>query len=343
MAARRYKRFRLEESVQTRKRKGQWNGLGQLVLGTAQLGQPYGATNRSGKPSEAAAVALVRAAVNAGVQQIDTARAYGDAERRIGLCGSDLAEMAIVTKLDPLAAIPADASEDRLRAAAEASLAASRAALGRERLNTVLLHRASHRTQWGGSVWRLLAREREGGSIEALGVSVQTPTELLEALQDPLVTHVQLPFNVLDRRWAAAGAIEALCNRPDVSVHVRSVFLQGLLAGGTEACWPAIEGVDPPAIIERLDRLASETGRDGRADLCIAHARSQHWIDGIVVGMETVEQLIANLALFRRNPLSDKARETVSAAVPPVPATLLDPAKWSIENRSKPPRATLCP
>ena len=56
----------------------------ELVLGSVQLGLAYGAANRTGKPSRGQACRLVSRAVDAGITKFDTARAYGDAEERLG-------------------------------------------------------------------------------------------------------------------------------------------------------------------------------------------------------------------------------------------------------------------
>lgn len=308
-----------------------------LVLGTAQLGLAYGAANRVGLPAEDDAVELIRTAVRSGIRTIDTARAYGDAERRLGLSLSEpsLPRAVVVTKLDPLAALPLDAGEDVVRAATLESLTASRSALRRARLDVVLLHRAAHRTQWRGVVWHTLARERDMDRIGALGVSAQSPGEVIEAIGDPLVTHVQLPFNILDHRWVESGVVGALTRRPDITVHVRSVFLQGLLSAGIHARWPTIDRVDPAAIIAQLDGLASRCGRADRLDLCLAFVRAQDWIDGVVIGVETADQLAANLALFKRDSLAREAQDMVTRALPRLPTVLLDPAKWSVSNSDK--------
>jgi aryl-alcohol dehydrogenase-like predicted oxidoreductase len=297
-----------------------------LVLGTAQLGAAYGAANAIGVVSEAGAVDLVQAATNAGIRDIDTARAYGDAERRVGLALQDRSGANVVTKLSPLADVPpGDAA--KAVAAAEASLAASRQALGRNTLQTFLLHRAAHRLEWNGAVWRLLVAERKRGGIEKLGVSVQTPAEALAALADPDVVHIQMPYNLLDRRWS--DVIAALRARPDLTVHVRSVLLQGLLTGLPHARWPKIPGADRDRVLSPLAALAQQLGRNSLTDLCIAFVRAQDWIDGIVIGIETLEQLERNLALFREPPLRPEECELVHSTIPALPDALLDPAQWS--------------
>jgi spore coat polysaccharide biosynthesis protein SpsF len=300
-----------------------------LALGTAQLGLPYGAANVSGMPDEAEAVAIVTSAVANGIRTIDTARAYGDAEHRIGLaCPTGTPDVEIVTKLDPLANVPDDAPAEVAVGAARASLAVSRQALRRDRLDVLLLHRAQHRTHWGGAIWDLLRAEREAGAIGRIGVSVQTPAEALAALDDVDVGQLQLPFNLLDRRWHAEGVVDRLRTRPDVVVHVRSVFLQGLLTGAPAARWPAIAGFDSSALVDRLKALASDLKRENLTDLALAFVRGQTWIDAIIIGLETREQLAANVALFQRTPLTAAECDAVHAALPPVPNTLVDPPLW---------------
>jgi aryl-alcohol dehydrogenase-like predicted oxidoreductase len=299
-----------------------------LVLGTVQLGLRYGVANRTGLPDEAEAIQILRTAIASGVDTIDTARAYGDAERRIGVALPAPSPVEIVTKLDPLEHIPTEASPDEAVAAARRSLAASRAALGRDRLDVLLLHRSGHRTAWQGAVWRFLKSERDETRIGRLGVSVQNPEEAHAALADPDVSQLQLPFNLLDRRWQDAGVIDSLTKRGDVTVHVRSVLLQGLLANAPHAEWPRLRGISFDRLKDWLRQTAGEFGREDTADLAIAFVREQKWIDGIVIGCETIDQLTHNLELFRRHALSEEALTAVAKSRPEVSTDLLDPASW---------------
>ena len=98
--------------------------------------------------------------------------------------------------------------------------------------------------------------------------------------------HIQLPFNALDWRWRDSGVFEALAKRPGVTVHARSALLQGLLANSSDARWP--EGIDPGRTHDAPSRLTCELDRDSPADLCLAYVRAQSWIDGVVVGMESL-------------------------------------------------------
>ena len=92
--------------------------------------------------------------------------------------------------------------------------------------------------------------------------------------------------------------------------------------------WPRVPGVDAPKIIDWLNRSTKEFGRQSVADLCLAYVRGQDWIDGVVIGMETEEQLETNLALSTRPPLTLADCAAIEASRPAVPEQLLDPAQW---------------
>ena len=300
-----------------------------LILGTAQLGAAYGATNRIGTLDDDAARALIRHARRLGYAEFDTARGYGDSERRLGLALAQDPEAHIVTKLSPLSALTPETPLRVVEADTRASLATSREALGRRVLPAVLLHRAHHLTAWDGVVWDVLLDERDDGGILTLGVSVQTPDELDAALRRPQVRHVQMPFNLLDWRWRTPRMQDLLASRDDVIVHVRSALLQGLLATDDATLWPAVPGLQAASFIKALDAVAETLGRDSAADLCFAYVRAQPFVHGVVVGAETETQLAENAALFARPALDPDEVVFVQNFFPQVPEALLNPALWT--------------
>ncbi|HEY2068173.1 MAG TPA: aldo/keto reductase [Rhizomicrobium sp.] len=300
----------------------------ELVLGSVQLGLAYGAANRTGKPSRGAALRLVRRAADSGITKFDTARAYGDSEERLGEALAARKAVRTITKLSPLTELSDDASRDDVRFAVDMSIAESLIALRRDRIDCLLLHRAAHMTAFGGAVWSRLLERLEDGTVLSLGVSVQSPDEALAALTRQDIHHIQLPFNVLDWRWRETGVLDDIAERPHITIHARSVFLQGILASADASVWPVVDGVNAQSVLAQLASLAEEYGRESVADLCLAFARGQGWIDGVVVGMETEAQLDDNLRLFIRAPLSAEDCAEIAARVPRVPEQLLNPALW---------------
>lgn len=305
-------------------------GQGPWVLGTVQLGQAYGAANTTGMPSQGEATALLADAAQAGVTHVDTARAYGLSEERIGeALRSGLAgRLHVVTKVRPLDDVAGDAKPARAAQAVRASVSASLEALGTDRVDALLLHRWADWGKGSGAVADTLAELRLAGVTTLVGTSLSGPDELVAALADERVGYVQFPFNLLDRRWLAPGVQAALAARPDVVVTVRSVFLQGLLVAGTAARWPANAGVDPAAVSSAVDGLVRVLGRNSAADLCVAYARGHAWVDSVVLGADTADQVRDQATLVARPPLTADEIATVRTTLPAGSPDLVDPARW---------------
>jgi aryl-alcohol dehydrogenase-like predicted oxidoreductase len=275
-----------------------------LVLGTAQLGGAYGIANRTGVPGPNAVAGILATARELGVTHLDTARAYGDSERRVGAVDHGL---SVITKVAPGGDV-------------RAGVDASRAALRATGPLTILLHRAAD----AGASWPELRKCQDTGDADRIGVSVQSPEELRRVLDLPGLGYVQLPCNILDRRWLDVD----LAARPELVVTVRSAYLQGLLVAGTAVTWPHLPDADRDAVVATLDKLAADFGREGRADLCLAYLFSLPWVTSLVVGAETEEQLRANAELIDREPLTAGQREQVLDALPEMPVELLAPSRW---------------
>ena len=294
----------------------------------AEPGLAYGAANGTGKPSRGAAFNLLQRAIDSGIAEFDTARAYGDREDRVeeALQGHKVARS--VTKLSPLAELSPNAMREEVRAAVDRSISESMIALKRGRLDCLLLDCAAHMTAFEGAVWERLVELLEDGTVLSLGVSVQSPAEAMAALDNPDVQHLQLPFNLLDWRWRQSAVIDRIRARPHLTIYARSVFLQGVLASCDPGIWPEIDGVDPADTIALIAAQVREFGRESAADLCLAFVRGQDWIDGVVVGMETEDQLETNLQLFVRPPLTALECEEVERRMPKLPEQLLNPGLW---------------
>ncbi len=299
-----------------------------FVLGTAQLGMNYGRVNRTGKPTKQSAVEMLRYAIANGVTALDTARAYGEAECLIGdaLSGSSRSRTHVITKVD-LSDVAEDASDSEVRKSVDVSVNASCRALRADKLDTLLLHDWAHYHMWSGAAWRRLRELQVEGKISRLGASVYYPHEALQALADPDIRHLQIPLNILDRRWRQIA--HAAAQRLDVIVHVRSVLLQGILAHPPDQ-WPIVAGFDNAECAQKLQALTKKFNRAHVPDLCLAYVRSLPWVSSVVVGCETLDQMQRNLQLFLRPELSSEEIDELEHGLPGAPEELLNPAKWEM-------------
>lgn len=303
-----------------------------IVFGAVQLGMQYGVANLTGKPDFNMSKKMLETAIDNGVSVIDTASAYGDSEWIIGKSlGHGLkGRVSIVTKLDPLDNLPSQAGHSVCEAFVDASVYGSLIKLGIERIDTLLLHRASHIAQFDGAIFDRLMFHLNAGHIDSVGVSVQSPEELIDALSYQDIEHIQMPFNILDWRWTdSIEQIKKVRASRRLIIHLRSVLLQGLLLQRDEKRWQGANCQDSDEIFHWLDDAVERFERGSVLDLCVAFANGLDWVDGIVVGMETYDQLIENLLIFSKDPLSAAQRDELIAKRPYVQESTLNPSLWT--------------
>lgn len=185
-----------------------------LALGTVQFGLDYGVSNRAGEVPDDELDTILTLARKLGVDTLDTAQAYGKAETRLG--SRHTADFQLVGKLAP----GIQATE------VATSVAGSLQRLARPRLDGLLLHRSQDANP---ALFEPLAELQRQGLVGKLGVSVYAPEELARWLaQGYPLELVQLPANLLDQRFLRSGWLDRL-QALGCEIHVRSLFLQGLL------------------------------------------------------------------------------------------------------------------
>lgn len=301
---------------------------GVFTLGTAQLGYDYGIANRCGCPDDKEVTNILQSALLAGVNHLDTARAYGAAEERIGqLEPRNVVErFRVITKLCPLTDIPEDAPDYAISHAVAASVFGSCRDLQRNHVDVIMFHRSEDMFRWQGSALAALFKHVESGVVGEIGVSVYSPEEACLCLVNRRITHLQIPFNLLDGRWFAPDFQKALVVRPDVKVHVRSVFLQGLLLNSPKIWPPWVNNVTE--IVEKLESLKKSLNRKSKADLCMAYVRAFPWITSMVIGVERASQLNEIIVLAHEPPLTIDEAANVRMTMSNVPDRLLNPSLW---------------
>jgi spore coat polysaccharide biosynthesis protein SpsF (cytidylyltransferase family)/aryl-alcohol dehydrogenase-like predicted oxidoreductase len=299
-----------------------------MTLGTAQLGMDYGITNTAGRPGDAEALAILGTALHGGITHLDTARSYGDAELRIGrmLQHWPANGLRIVSKLSPLTDLPDGTTSDEVRRAVDRSVESSCRDLDRLRIDVMMFHRCADMFRWGGAALERLCEHVRHGTIGQIGVSVYAPQDAVRTLDDGRITHLQIPFNLLDQRWFDPQFQRAAAARPDLAIHARSVFLQGLLLADP-ACWPPW-AESAPRLCAELQQLIGSLRRRNAADLCMAYVRAFPWVTSLVVGVESAAQLAELLRLAREPPLSAAQTAAVCETFARVPERLLNPSLW---------------
>jgi aryl-alcohol dehydrogenase-like predicted oxidoreductase len=193
-----------------------------LALGTVQFGLPYGIANKTGQVNCAEVSNILGRAKTAGIDTLDTAIAYGESEQCLGEVGVN--EWRVITKLPE---IPTGCGD--IVKWVEDHIEDSLNRLGLSSLTGLLLHRPGQLLESGKEeLWPTLLKLKGEGVIKKVGFSIYAPDELNKLWKTYKPDLVQLPFNIFDRRLVTSGWLEKMFESA-VEVHVRSVFLQGLL------------------------------------------------------------------------------------------------------------------
>jgi len=194
-------------------------------LGCWQLGADWG------RVDDADALAVLHAAVDAGVTMLDTADVYGDgrSERLIGrfLAERPDAGVLVATKCGRRANphVPAVYTPENLRAWTDRS----RANLGMDRLDLVQLHCPPTPVYSTGEVYDALDQLVADGNLTAYGVSVETCDEALTAIARPNVASVQIILNAF--RLKPLEQVLPAAQAAGVGIIARVPLASGLLSG----------------------------------------------------------------------------------------------------------------
>ena len=284
-----------------------------LALGTVQFGLPYGVFHQGDNIGGDEADAILDAAWEGGIDTLDTAISYGKCEQLLGEIGVE--RWQVVSKLPE---IPESCTD--VVSWVQDSVADSLGRLGVPRLRGLLLHHPQQLLgSQGNELYQALVAIREQGKAEKIGVSVYGPDELDAIWPSYQFDLVQAPFNILDRRLITSGWLARL-SQAGTEIHIRSVFLQGLLL---------IDAISRPekfnrwqALWDKWHRWLSDQGVTA-LQACLAFALAPAEIDRVVIGIDSLKQLREIL----------ECSENL-VAVPPKSlmiddVELINPSRWS--------------
>ena len=284
-----------------------------VAVGTVQFGLSYGIANKTGQVDLDEAARILDFGWASGVGTIDTAIGYGASEERLGETMAD--PWRVVTKLP---AVP-ESTKD-ISGWVNNSVFGALERLRIPKLYGLLLHRPQQLLgQQGATLFRALAELKDQGKVEKIGVSIYAPEELESLWPHFQFDMVQAPFNVIDRRLATCGWLSKL-HLAGTEVHVRSVFLQGLLF---------MDEASRPSRFSRWNALWNQwdcwLAEHSLTPLqaCMSFALSQRKIGRVVVGVDNLAQFQEILACTK-NP----------TVVPPITLisedqSLINPSLWN--------------
>ena len=293
-----------------------------LRVGVAGLG--CGGHSRLGKStgrSEAESVALVRLAIDSGINLIDTAANYGT-EEIVGqaLAGVKRDDVVIATKCGVKSSDGVNGPDDVVR-----SLHDSLRRLRVDHVDIFQLHGVAQ-ADYGRAVEQIvpaLQREQAAGRVRFLGITESASHDLdhavlMQAVDSGLFDTVMVAFNMLHRtasdalfaRTRAAGvgtlimhAVRSIFARPaDLSAALRDEAAAGRLD-------PAIANAESAMGF----LVHPDGGAENMTDAAYRFARHEPGADVVLFGTGSPDHLRANIASLLRPALPDADRARLLA------------------------------
>lgn len=294
--------------------------ISHLVLGTAQLGMDYGIANATGQPVYDIAKSIVQEAWRSGICEFDTAQAYGQSEKVLGQIFKNLSiadKVRVITKFAP-DVDPLD------RTALNRALDISLNNLDVESLYCLMLHREDMLDLWEKGLEENLMDIVDSGKVEYIGISVYSPERAIQALNTKGISKVQVPTNILDRRFEKIGAFE-LAGNMGKTIYIRSIFLQGLILLSKDQLPKGMQFASK--VIEELDILANKL-KISKTELALGYLKITKPNTKIVFGAETQLQVETNISIWGKNFYSDMFEE-LKHSFCSVDEKILNPTLWT--------------
>jgi 1-deoxyxylulose-5-phosphate synthase len=303
--------------------------VGAIALGTVELGMDYGinAPGHYGRPREDAAIRLVHRALDAGINLIDTARAYGESEAVLGKAlqqrrGQVILATKVSTRL-PDGSMP---TGETLRSHMLGQLETSLKLLQTDYVDLWQLHSVDDKElAQRETIAAVFDEVKQSGKVGWVGGSFYGAGWPAVALGYNLFDTIQVTYSVFDQRLA--DQVFALASAQDTGILVRSVLLKGALTERADHLPDHLESLR--ARSRRYRQLVQEAGLGlSPAQVALVFALAQPQIGAALVGVRSEEELQEHLqAVDATLPADLMAQLTALRTDDEV---LLNPGLWGV-------------
>lgn len=287
-----------------------------IVLGTAQFGLKYGINNQLGQPAFDAVAQILEYAQLNHIHELDTAQAYGNSEE---VLGQFVRGAPSAFKIQSKFSVTADFSFEK-------SLKSSLEKLGVSSIEGVYFHKYSDFKNYDH--FNEIAECQKKGLFKNLGVSIYSHEELADLVNKPLVDMIQIPFNIFDRDAHKISLLKA-AQKQNKKIYTRSAFLQGLMFMNEQSLPVKLKSFAEP--ISQVKALAEDLGIS-LSELCLGYVLRSEFVDRVIIGVDSLEQLKANVDCIDKIEWSTEFYERVDSELNKIKIeypSLLNPVNWN--------------
>ena len=296
------------------------NMFSKIILGTAQLGMPYGlGCWKHELMPESEVFTLLDMAWEMGITTLDTSPDYGIAEERIAkyLRANAGKSFHIISKIKHTSTLEKNVKnifQSYFDACPFTNFDVCSSL-------SILLHKEAdiHRAD----IVEELDAAVQRGQIMQWGASVYGEGYALDASEIETCSIIQLPFGVLNQSFGRGGCIDRIDSKKTL-IHARSVFTQGLLFFENDN----LQDLSPEVrnVLKHVARMAALSGQS-KMQLGLRFVLSMAQINGAIIGVDKTEQL-SELSEVLANPMGEKDISMLADLSELVQQDDVKPEKW---------------
>jgi aryl-alcohol dehydrogenase-like predicted oxidoreductase len=282
------------------------------ILGTAAFGLNYGISNQFQQVEKESALQIIELALKGGFYGLDTAQSYGSAHLIVGDALSKNGNFHVTSKLSK----QFFSTEDVFRSAIESC----HKDLGCKKLDILLMHDFETLIDYDPVyVRRLLTDAKAAGWVSKIGLSVYSEDEVhFSKKLIPELEVFQIPENVVDGRLGGSLKLKELANAGN-QFFARSIFLQGMLVSDPANLPLSLSPFSKQ--IKNFQEYCSFKEID-LVSACLSYIQSISWLEGVVIGVNSVMQLNEITAAI------NSPRQIDFSRFPKIDPIWLDPRLW---------------
>ncbi len=284
-----------------------------LILGTVQLGLPYGINNSLGKPDQMEAFKILGKARSYNIEILDSADAYGDSLEIIGRYHKE-------NKQNQFKKVISKFIHDDTPLTQKVQKTLEGLAI--DRLYVYMYHR--YLDYVSGRNHKELIDLKKNNKIEQIGLSVYHLQEFMKAIDDETISVIQIPYNPFDASSQKRDLLKR-AKQKGKEIHVRSIFLQGLFFKNPEDLLGNLTELRNP--LHNFHQIRTDYNLSVM-QACLNFALGENHIDYVLIGVETELQLDQNidsiLPVFPEDAMERLSKLQVENT------SLLNPSNWKL-------------
>jgi aryl-alcohol dehydrogenase-like predicted oxidoreductase len=285
-----------------------------LIIGTVQFGIDYGITNTNGKIDQNELDKIFIFCNENNIICFDTAQDYGNSEDIMSKYCKIYPNIKIITKSKfknknkPIEEIICN-SFNKFNYIECFMLHSYEDYENHELMNTILKYKSLNK-------------------IKKIGVSIYTVYEGIKLIQDNLVDVIQIPFNYLDNQWFNKQFQDLILTHKHIEIHVRSIFLQGLLLNKPVKYPTNIHKNDFDFLENNILEICQFLNLS-KLELCFSYINTFDWIDKFLIGIDNLQHLKLNYDSINKNlKLNKEEILFINKKIKHVNINIINPTKW---------------